>query len=56
MRSFPNPGKRGPTFRWACKVMQIWREAGYPTLIGAPAEQVRVANAILYGAHTPLGG
>lgn len=46
---FPAPRGDKPGFLWACKVMRLWREAGYPDLIGVPAEQVHVAREILYG-------
>ena len=45
--TFPPAGKRGPTRAWANRVMRLWEKAGYPNLIGAGAEQVHLARAIL---------
>ena len=45
--TFPPAGKRGPTRAWAMRVMRLWEKAGYPSLVGAGAEQVHEAARVL---------
>lgn len=43
---FPECGGRDPA-EWARQVMRLWRDRGYPILVGAPAEQLHAARQIL---------
>ena len=44
---FPPPVNHLPTLAWACDTLTQWHLAGYPVLIGPPAEQVHLARQIL---------